>query len=157
VLLGDGRQLLCSGGVFFGVRSGAQWGGLFFGVRSEDPLVGKSGVFFGVRSGAVAWQRHLHNLKRFHLGSVLVQLLGSGTTMGWYFLWGPFSVFFGVCSMCGYKAGQQLRVSKFCESEMATKDTQRRVFPLVLNKWKKIIFQKRSELRSMTEMEHLQT
>jgi hypothetical protein len=98
VLLGDGRQLLCSGGVFFGVRSGAQWGGLYFGVRSKDPLVGKCGVFFGVHSGAVAWQRNLHNLKRFHLGSVPVLLLGSGTTMGWYFLWGPFSVFFGVCS-----------------------------------------------------------
>jgi hypothetical protein len=69
VLLGDGRQLLCSGGVSFGVRSGAQqWGGLFFGVRSEDPLVGKCGVFFGVRSGAVAWKRHLHNLKRFLWG-----------------------------------------------------------------------------------------
>jgi hypothetical protein len=69
VLLGDGRRLLCSGGVFFGVRSGAQqWGSLFFGARSEDPLVGKCGVFFGVRSGAVAWQRHLHNLKRFLWG-----------------------------------------------------------------------------------------
>jgi hypothetical protein len=49
VLLGNGRQLLCSGGVFFGVRSGAQqWGGLFF----RGPV----GVFIGVRSGAVAWQ-----------------------------------------------------------------------------------------------------
>jgi hypothetical protein len=27
-----------------------------------------------------------------------------------------------VC-MCCYEAGQQLRVSKFCESEIATKDT----------------------------------
>jgi hypothetical protein len=34
MLLGDGGLLLCSGG-----------------------------VFFGVRSGAVAWQRHLDNLK----------------------------------------------------------------------------------------------
>jgi hypothetical protein len=32
----------------------------------------------------------------------------------------------GVCvcvCMCCYEAGQQLRVSKICESEMATKDT----------------------------------
>jgi hypothetical protein len=63
--------------------------------------------------------------------------------MGWYFLWGQFrgSIFFGVRSEVdptstggnavgaliyggwNFKPAQQLRVSKFCESEMATKDT----------------------------------
>jgi hypothetical protein len=56
-------------GRFLWCRAAAeQWGGLFFGVRSEDPLVGKCGVFFGVRSGVVAWQRHLHKIKRFLWG-----------------------------------------------------------------------------------------
>jgi hypothetical protein len=56
MLLGDGGLLLCSGGVFFGVRSGAvAWQ--------------RHRVFFGVRSGAVAGQRH-NNVVVFSLGSV---------------------------------------------------------------------------------------
>jgi hypothetical protein len=45
MLLSDGGLLLCSGGVFFGVSSGAvAWQ--------------RHCIFFGVRSGAVAGQRH---------------------------------------------------------------------------------------------------
>jgi hypothetical protein len=56
MLLGDGGLLLCSWGVFFGVRSGAvAWQ--------------RHRVFFGVRSGAVAGQRH-NNGVVFSLGSV---------------------------------------------------------------------------------------
>jgi hypothetical protein len=55
MLLGDGVLLLCSGGVFFGVRSGA--------------VAWQHRVFFGVRSGAVAGQRH-NNGVVFSLGSV---------------------------------------------------------------------------------------
>jgi hypothetical protein len=57
------------------------------------------------------------------------------TTMGWYFLWGPFRGFISLLDSgvvtgrevnlwrVKLQAGQLLRVSKFFESEMATKDT----------------------------------
>jgi hypothetical protein len=53
-----------------------------------------------------------------------------GSVPRWYFLWGPFrgGIFFGVRSegifLCLLACLLPcLRVSKFCESEMATKDT----------------------------------
>jgi hypothetical protein len=75
MLLGDGGLLLCSGGVFFGIRSGAvawqrhllymavamQRGkfslGSIMGLLPGNDIYIKSSVFFGVCSGAVAWQR----------------------------------------------------------------------------------------------------
>jgi hypothetical protein len=40
VLLGDGRQLLCSGGVSFGVRSRAQqWGGFSLGSVFQKRII----------------------------------------------------------------------------------------------------------------------
>jgi hypothetical protein len=89
------------GRFLWGRAAAQQWGGLFFGVRSEDPLVGKCGVFFGVSSEAVAWQRHLHKIKRFLWGL----LLGNDNRQVVFSLWsGCWSaaqwggIFFGVRS-----------------------------------------------------------
>jgi hypothetical protein len=72
VLLGSGGLLLCSGGVFFGVRSGGNdifdiydccyAAGAFSLGSVLGPLLGndsyiKSSIFFGVCSGSVAWKR----------------------------------------------------------------------------------------------------
>jgi hypothetical protein len=71
MLLGSGGLLLCSGGVFFGVRSGGDIFDIYYCCYAAGgfslgsvlgPLLGndiyiKSSLFFGVCSGAVAWQR----------------------------------------------------------------------------------------------------
>jgi hypothetical protein len=58
-----------------------------------------------------------------------------GSVPRWYFLWGPFRGYISLLAsgvvtrregsllLWAFRNGQQLRVSKFCESEMATKDT----------------------------------
>jgi hypothetical protein len=102
MLLGSGGLLLCSGGVFFGV---GQWH--------------NNGVAFSLRS--VPRTRWWANVA-FSLGSVLGLLLGNDIYIRSSCFWGGMCVC--VCLfVCCYEAGQQLRVSKICESEMATKDT----------------------------------
>jgi hypothetical protein len=77
-LLGDGRQLLCSGGVFIGVRSGAvAW----------QHMHSINGVAFSL--GSVPKTRWWANVA-FSLGSVLGLLLGN--------IYIASSVSFGVCS-----------------------------------------------------------
>jgi hypothetical protein len=66
MLLGDGGLLLCSGGVFFGIRSG---GNDIFNIILL--LLCSGGVFFGVRSGSITWQRHLYKIEPFLWGLLL--------------------------------------------------------------------------------------
>jgi hypothetical protein len=58
MLLGSGGLLLCSGGVFFGVRSGGN------DIFDTWLLLCSRGVFFGVRSGSITWQR-LYKIEPF--------------------------------------------------------------------------------------------
>jgi hypothetical protein len=92
-----------------------QWGGLFFGFRSEDPLLGKCGVclmdrffslykfvFMSPRDSDCCGPKRNHHRTPQHgfvrsgttyiFGNIGLRLLllGSGTTMGLPFLWGPF-------------------------------------------------------------------
>jgi hypothetical protein len=88
LLLGDGRQLVCSGGVFFGAVLGHNgvayslgsvprtrwWANVAFSLGSVLGMFGNDiyitlSVFFGVCSGTVAGQRH-NNGVVFSLGSV---------------------------------------------------------------------------------------
>jgi hypothetical protein len=83
MLLGSGVLLLCSGGVFFGVRSG---GNDIFDIYMTVAM--QRGVFFGARSGFITWQRQLYKIEPFLWGLFWGCCLA--TTIGrWCFLFGP--------------------------------------------------------------------